>query len=541
MLRWIEQKFNKGSANNSTTDSPRYSAVQRLSQLRLHQEPEQPEAVLTSDLDLTDGDYEFLFNQLLEGIAHGWHQARIAKFFHQLEARGELEPWVSWLQRFYQKFPASPSPIQRQLGARMMRLGELTQSHPQLQKVGVVAHEIGRKLFFGDIAALIWEYDGADLISTSNPESEVTAATTSDSPKPTTADYSTVIQDGIISDNLGELSLDTEEFPLINLSLEDSPVIVQDTVISEQSAEEALTIAQDTSDDNSEEFLLTAKTEPSSTANSEAVDNTSFSEAPDEIESPWEQPELIASIPELPISKTEPQSPEEDSATTAASKAEIASLPLQSSSQNVSVEQFIDLLKQDQNLTQQISEQFNISSSDPKVIIQTAIAKLSNLEQSSLNQANAELLESWFDLGIKQASAGEFENAIASWNKVLEFNPELAEVWHNRGSALGRLGKYSESIESFDRALIIEPNHYQAWNDRAHALYLMERWQEAIESWDRAISIMPNNYQFWYNRGRALEQLKLIEESIANYEKALEIQPGFAPARSRYLNLLADK
>jgi hypothetical protein len=33
---------------------------------------------------LTDTDYEFLFTQLLERVAHGWQQARVLRFFEKL-------------------------------------------------------------------------------------------------------------------------------------------------------------------------------------------------------------------------------------------------------------------------------------------------------------------------------------------------------------------------------------------------------------------------------------------------------------------------
>ncbi len=525
MLRWIEQKFNKDSAPNSPTNT------------QLDQEEGQSSSIPSSSFDLTDGDYEFLFNQLLEGVAHGWHQVRIAKFFQQLEERGEAQKWVAWLKRCYQKFPASPSPIQRQMGARMIRLGEITQSHAKFQEIGAVSLEIGRKLFFGNTAEILWEYDGADVVSIPSPESNVVSAPTPNLPTQETDQEYSVIQDGIISDNSGELSLDTEEFPLFPED-ESEYSVIQDEMLSDHSKEESILIPE----------------------NIVGEDNTHLTiEDPDEPESPWEQPELIAAIPELPIDEAKQQSEVEDSPPESSVVEAIKESPQEEQSHsltkskqalptiggvsltNLTREQLIDLLKQDQNLVREISEQLGISSTNPNVVIQAVIQQINNLEQSSKNLENSELLESWFDLGLKQASAGEFEKAIASWDKVLEFNPNLAEVWHNRGSALGRLGKYSESVIAFDRALEIEPNHYQAWNDRAHALYLLEKWQEAIHSWDKAISIMPNNHQFWYNRGCALEQLKLIEESIASYEKALEIQPDFELARSRYLNLLADK
>ena len=105
---------------------------------------------------------------------------------------------------------------------------------------------------------------------------------------------------------------------------------------------------------------------------------------------------------------------------------------------------------------------------------------------------------------------------------------------------MGRLSRYEDAIESFDKALEIAPHNYQAWNDRAHALYQLQKWQEAVISWSKAIEFMPGNHLFWYNRGCALEQLKSFNESIASYEKALEIKRDFQPARSRYIDLIAD-
>jgi len=113
---------------------------------------------------LSDTDYEFLFNQLLEGIAHGWHEGRILKFFHQLELRCRPKDWVSWLERFEITVLQSPSP-NLILAARMMRLGELAQSFPQIAPIGDKSSHIGRELYARQAPPqdnTVWEYDGPD-------------------------------------------------------------------------------------------------------------------------------------------------------------------------------------------------------------------------------------------------------------------------------------------------------------------------------------------------------------------------------------------
>ncbi|MGH2416462.1 MAG: tetratricopeptide repeat protein, partial [Microcystaceae cyanobacterium] len=117
---------------------------------------------------LSDTDYEFLFSELLEGVAHGWHEGRILKFFEKLGDRGKQSQWVAWLQRFGAKVLASSAP-NHQLAARMMRLGELAQSFPAIREIGHTSYTIGRQLFTRDSGNTIWEYDGPDTEAIAAP------------------------------------------------------------------------------------------------------------------------------------------------------------------------------------------------------------------------------------------------------------------------------------------------------------------------------------------------------------------------------------
>ena len=208
---------------------------------------------------------------------------------------------------------------------------------------------------------------------------------------------------------------------------------------------------------------------------------------------------------------------------------------------NLSWQQFTELIEQDDQVVEQVAKHFNLTDKDPQSIIKAINERLNKDESESLNESTLELVESWFNLGLKQASSGDLTEALISWEKALELNPNLAEAWHNRGSALGRLGDYKQALQSFEQALKIDPQNPQAWNDCAHALYQLGQWQGAVASWDRAIDSVPGNYQFWYNRGCALEQLQQNQSAISSYEKALEIKPDFKLARSRYNSLLSGK
>jgi tetratricopeptide (TPR) repeat protein len=125
--------------------------------------------------NLSDTDYEFLFAQLLEGVAHGWHEGRILKFFQKLGEQGKQKYWIAWLERFGAKALASAAPNQ-QLAARMIRLGELAQSFPEIEQIGQTSYAIGRKIYTRNVGDAIWEYDGADVEVPASPINSPPAA-----------------------------------------------------------------------------------------------------------------------------------------------------------------------------------------------------------------------------------------------------------------------------------------------------------------------------------------------------------------------------
>ncbi|MGB3511068.1 MAG: tetratricopeptide repeat protein [Microcoleaceae cyanobacterium] len=111
---------------------------------------------------LIDTDYDFLFAQLLEGIAQGWLPDRVQKFFDELGERGKPQLWQEWLQRFGERLLASPTPND-ELANRMVGFAKLTRSLPSLESLGAMADNIGTQLLSRDDSGAIWEYDGPDV------------------------------------------------------------------------------------------------------------------------------------------------------------------------------------------------------------------------------------------------------------------------------------------------------------------------------------------------------------------------------------------
>ena len=497
---------------------------------------------------LSDADYEFLFNQLLEGISHGWDDRRIVKFFNQLGDRGKAQDWIAWLERLRIKIQALPTQSKQRLGTMMIRLGELTRSNSEVKEIGSVAHFIGRELLLGNTQELIWEYAGPDLTldsSTSKTEEDLSERLPTDS---TEINFAT-IED--TETDLSERSPSSETTAPAQMSEDDlssqSAPSAMDELETNSVIEEKISQTNDRNPEfefepeNPNENKADTSSEPeidlsldNSRPNLEAADTSSESEI---------DLSLDNSRPNLEAADTSPESEIDLSLDNSRPNLEAADTSLEPEDpEAIDIQRVIALIQQDETLAQEISQKLNISTTNS----QSQQTTKSELESSAitsnidLDNSSIELIEGWFNLGLKQVSAGEFDKAIVSWEKALKINPNLSEAWHNRGSALGRLGAYEEAVKSFQKALNIDPKNYQAWNDRAHALYQLQQWSQAADSWSNAIKIMPGNHLFWYNRGCALEQLESWTQAMASYEKSLEIKPDFQPARSRYTNLVAD-
>ncbi|MEH1850340.1 MAG: CHAT domain-containing tetratricopeptide repeat protein [Nostoc sp.] len=133
--------------------------------------------------------------------------------------------------------------------------------------------------------------------------------------------------------------------------------------------------------------------------------------------------------------------------------------------------------------------------------------------------------EVWFNQGNEQYMAGDFVDAIASYDRGIEIKPDDDSAWNNRGVALKNLGRFEEAIASYDRGIEIKPDDDSAWYNRGVALKNLGRFEEAITSYDRAIEIKPDDDSAWYKRGVALYDLGQFEDALASFDRTIEIKP----------------
>ena len=103
----------------------------------------------------------------------------------------------------------------------------------------------------------------------------------------------------------------------------------------------------------------------------------------------------------------------------------------------------------------------------------------------------------YLKLGISQAEAGNYPEAIDNFNKSLELNPNNSFTYYNLGTAKGKgIGDMKAAILDFDKAIILNPNYALAYNNRANAKKNLGDSFGALQDYSTAIKIDPN-YSFF--------------------------------------------
>ncbi len=134
--------------------------------------------------------------------------------------------------------------------------------------------------------------------------------------------------------------------------------------------------------------------------------------------------------------------------------------------------------------------------------------------------------EGYFLVGTNKGNLGDYQGAIADFNKAIAINPQLAAAYNNRGVAKGGSGDYQGAIADYNKAIAINPQYADAYNNRGIAKSNLKDYQGAIADFNKAIEINPQNANSYYNRGTTKGKgLGDYYGAIDDLNKAIAINP----------------
>lgn len=146
--------------------------------------------------------------------------------------------------------------------------------------------------------------------------------------------------------------------------------------------------------------------------------------------------------------------------------------------------------------------------------------------------------EIWHLLVSIKGQQGKFGEVVQLCQKALDYIKQDAGIYTYLGNAQASLGNAQGALESFNKAIEIQPDDPRAHNNLGNTLYLLGRIDEAIASFQRALKYNPNYAQALHSLGSVLLARGNTKDAAKLFHKATELEPEWIDAKNKLANSL---
>lgn len=127
--------------------------------------------------------------------------------------------------------------------------------------------------------------------------------------------------------------------------------------------------------------------------------------------------------------------------------------------------------------------------------------------------------ETFYYSGFYCSHIGQYEDAIADFNRALTFNPNNVMVIHNRAIAYSALGKLDDALEDYDHVCKLTPNAIPVLDERARLNYNLKRDEDIVRDISHINTLVAPDEEHLYRQGLLMSALFHLNQ----FEQALEI------------------
>ena len=101
-------------------------------------------------------------------------------------------------------------------------------------------------------------------------------------------------------------------------------------------------------------------------------------------------------------------------------------------------------------------------------------------------------LDKLYQVGIGQMNAGDLQQAIATFTRIIERKPDFAEGWNKRATLYYLTGELRRSLADCEQVVKRNPYHFGALSGYAMIYVRLENYERALEYARRALDVNPN-------------------------------------------------
>jgi len=133
------------------------------------------------------------------------------------------------------------------------------------------------------------------------------------------------------------------------------------------------------------------------------------------------------------------------------------------------------------------------------------------------------------------------EKGFSIIKQVIRKYPKEKRAYYDVGNTYHNRGEYQDAIAWFNKALELDPNYSLALNDLAYAYAATENYDKAVKILKKLASILPRDANVLDTTGEIYEKMGRIDEALAKFKQAIRIKPEFGSYHKIiYNNLLKE-
>jgi S1-C subfamily serine protease len=164
----------------------------------------------------------------------------------------------------------------------------------------------------------------------------------------------------------------------------------------------------------------------------------------------------------------------------------------------------------------QIASQLNVSIQD----------------RSQVPVAAVPTADDFFISAGTKSRQGNYQGAIADYDRALAINPQFREVYFRRGIAHSLIGHWQAAEIDYTQSIALNPEYAEAYLHRGNVRNILTNWRGAKSDFDFALSLNPKLLAAYIGRGVALCELNDCQDALNDYARAIYLSPVSADAYS---------
>ena len=141
----------------------------------------------------------------------------------------------------------------------------------------------------------------------------------------------------------------------------------------------------------------------------------------------------------------------------------------------------------------------------------------------------------YYNRGRSYSDKGDYDRAIADYDRAIELQPSYVIAYNNRGAAYGSKGDYDRAIADYDKAIQLQPDYAVAYNNRGWVYFKKGQYDRAIADADRAIQLQPDYAYAYDTRGSTHAANGDLAKALIDYRAVVSLVPASDPLRDQVL------